>query len=190
MQTVAEAGMLDGTPRPFATNTLVIVTPPDNPGSVRGIDDLGEASFAVCVPEAPCGDAAATLLELDGNDATPTTEEQNVRGVLTKVTLGEVDAGLVYRSDARAAGDAVATVEAANASEVVNVDPIAVLDASELEADAEAFVDLVVSDRGQQILADHGFGDPGTGGVASSRPASDQPAMRRIRVVRSLMRTD
>lgn len=158
MQKVVDAGNAEGAPTAFATNTLVIVTPPGNPGDVSGIADLGAATFAVCVPAAPCGDAAKRLLALDGNDATPTTEEENVKGVLTKVTLGEVDAGLVYRSDALAARDKVETVEADNASEVVNVDPITVLARAEEPEDAQAFVDLVLSEEGQKILAEHGFG--------------------------------
>jgi len=158
MRKVVEADAADGDPVLFASNTLVIATPPDNPGKVRGVQDLGRATFAVCVPQSPCGDAAQRLLALDGSTAKPTTEEQNVKGVLTKVTLGEVDAGLVYRSDAQAAGDGVETVEAENASEVVNVDPIVVLvdsDAAELARD---WVDLVVSEQGQKVLAAHGFG--------------------------------
>ncbi|WP_370618143.1 molybdate ABC transporter substrate-binding protein [Mumia sp. Pv 4-285] len=158
MASVVDQGNAQGDPQVFATNTLVIAVPPGNPGGVAGIGDLGKATFAVCVPEAPCGDAAVRLLALDGNDAKPTTEETNVKGVLTKVTLGEVDAGLVYRSDALAAGDAIETVDAENASEVVNVNPITVLAGSRATDDAQAFVDLVLSDEGQQILADHGFG--------------------------------
>ncbi|MGH1562002.1 molybdate ABC transporter substrate-binding protein [Mumia sp. DW29H23] len=158
MGSVVDAGHAAGDPTTFATNTLIIVTPPGNPGKVGGIDDLGTATFAVCVPQAPCGDAAKRLLALDGSTAEPTTEEENVKGVLTKVTLGEVDAGLVYRSDALAAGDDVESVEAENASEVVNVNPITVLKDAENADDAQAFVDLVLSDPGQKILADHGFG--------------------------------
>ncbi|KAA1422711.1 molybdate ABC transporter substrate-binding protein [Mumia zhuanghuii] len=158
MASVVDEGNAEGEPTSFATNTLVIVTPPDNPGDVTGIDDLGDATFAVCVPQAPCGDAPKRLLELDGSTATPTTEEDNVKGVLTKVTLGEVDAGLVYRTDALAAGDAVTTVEAQNASEVVNVNPITVLSGSAVADDAQAFVDLVLSDEGQKVLEAHGFG--------------------------------
>ncbi|QMW67210.1 molybdate ABC transporter substrate-binding protein [Mumia sp. ZJ1417] len=158
MRKVVEADAADGDPVLFASNTLVIATPPDNPGKVRGVQDLGRATFAVCVPQSPCGDAAQRLLALDGNTAKPTTEEQNVKGVLTKVTLGEVDAGLVYRSDAQAAGDDVETVEAENASEVVNVDPIVVLVDSQGADLGRDWVDLVTSKQGQKVLAQHGFG--------------------------------
>lgn len=159
MQTVVDEDLTDGDPTVFATNTLTIVTPPDNPAGIQGIEDLAEpgVKFAVCVPEAPCGDASQRLLDLNKVDADPATEEENVKSVLTKVTLGEVDAGLVYVSDAQAAGDDVTTVDAASSSEVVNSDPITVLtDAGDAEA-AQDWVDLVLSDEGQRVLKSYGF---------------------------------
>lgn len=161
MQTVVDDGLTDGEPAVFATNTLTIVTPPDNPAGIKGIDDLGDAGvkYAVCVPEAPCGSASRRLLELNEVDAEPATEEENVKSVLTKVTLGEVDAGLVYVSDAQAAGDDVTTVDAANSSKVVNSDPIAVVADAENADAAQQWVDLVLSDEGQQVLKSYGF-DP------------------------------
>ncbi|KHL10749.1 molybdate transport system substrate-binding protein [Mumia flava] len=158
MQSVVDAGETASDPLPFASNTLVIATPPDNPAGIADVDDLAGATFAVCVPDAPCGDAAARLLELDRITAAPATEEQNVKGVLTKVTLGEVDAGLVYASDAVAAGDAVHVVVPQRAGEIVNVDPIAVLAAGDQTGLAQEFVDLVLSGEGQAVLARHGFG--------------------------------
>ena len=161
MQTVVDQGLTDGDPTVFATNTLTIVTPPDNPAGIEDIGDLADpdVTFAVCVPEAPCGDASQRLLDLNEVDAQPATEEENVKSVLTKVTLGEVDAGLVYVSDAQAAGDDVATVDAAHSAEVVNSDPIAVLaDAGDAEA-AQDWVELVLSDEGQRVLESYGF-DP------------------------------
>jgi molybdate transport system substrate-binding protein len=158
MDEALAAGVVTGTPEPFATNTLVIVTPPGNPGKVGGLDDLADATVAACVPAAPCGDATRRLLELNRVAATPITEEENVKGVLTKVTSGEVDAGLVYASDANAAGDRVEVVPAANAADVVNVDPIAVVkDSANAEA-ARDWIELVTSEPGQRVLERHGFG--------------------------------
>lgn len=161
MQTIVDEDLTDGEPTVFATNTLTIVTPPDNPAGIKGIEDLANPAveFAVCVPEAPCGDASERLLDLNKVDADPATEEENVKSVLTKVTLGEVDAGLVYVSDAQAAGDDVATVDAANSSEVVNSDPIAVLSDADHAEVAQEWVELVRSDAGQQVLKSYGF-DP------------------------------
>lgn len=151
------AGVVAGTSKVFATNTLVIATPKGNPAGIRGVDDLADATFAVCVPAAPCGDAAQRLFMLDGLTEKPTTEEENVKGVLTKVVTGEVDAGLVYASDARSAGDDVDVVQVTNASEVVNIDAIAAVKGGDRTA-ARDWIDLVTGAEGQKVLASFGFG--------------------------------
>jgi molybdate transport system substrate-binding protein len=97
-------------------------------------------------------------LELAGVSVDAVTEEDNVKSVLTKVVAGEVDAGLVYASDAQAAGDDVAVVPVANADEVINVNPIAVLSESDEQRAAQDWVELVLSADGQRVLADLGFG--------------------------------
>ncbi len=162
MARVADEGLAD--PQPFATNTLTLVTPPDNPGGIADINDLNSeaVSFAVCVPEAPCGQAAQQLLALDGVSAEPTTEQEDVKSVLTQVTSGQVDAGLVYVTDARAAGDDVRTVDVDNASEVVNSYPITVVSDSSQPDAAEGWVELVTSAEGRRILGSYGFGPPAT----------------------------
>jgi molybdate transport system substrate-binding protein len=160
MDTVVAAGLVAGEPVPFATNTLVLVTPPDNPARIGELSDLTRAGvlFAACVPAAPCGDAAGRLLDLVGVSVQAVTEEDNVKGVLTKVVEGEVDAGLVYASDAEAAGSEVAVVPVPEAAEIVNVDPIVVLQDSQRPAAAADWVDLVLSRRGQAVLNELGFG--------------------------------
>lgn len=158
MDQAVSAHVISGRPRAFATNTLVIVTPPGNPAGITGIDDLAGTKFAVCVPAAPCGDATKRLFALDRFTGRPATEEENVKGVLTKVTSGEVDAGLVYASDAKSAGDEVEVVPAANASEVVNVDPIAAVKGTRNGAAARDWIALVTGQQGQKVLAQHGFG--------------------------------
>ena len=158
MDKAVAADAIAGTPKPFATNTLVIVTPAGNPADIKGIHDLADATFAVCVPAAPCGDATQRLFALNQFTGNPATEEENVKGVLTKVTTGEVDAGLVYASVAKAAGDKVDVVRAENASEVVNVDPIAAVKGSEKADAAKDWIGLVTGTEGQEVLASHGFG--------------------------------
>jgi molybdate transport system substrate-binding protein len=158
MDEAESAGVISGAPEAFATNTLVIATPAGNPARITGIGDLADATFAVCVPAAPCGDATQRLFALDRFTGKPATEEENVKGVLTKVTTGEVDAGLVYASDARAAGDEVEVVQAENASEVANVDPIAAVKGSKNADAAKDWIDLVTGPEGQEVLASHGFG--------------------------------
>ena len=160
MATVVDAGLVAAEPVPFATNTPVLVTPPGNPAGITSLADLTDAGvlFAACVPTAPCGDAARRLLDLAGVAVQPVTEEDNVKGVLTKVVEGEVDAGLVYASDAEAAGGAVTVVAVPEAAQVVNVDPIVVLADSEQPQVAADWVDLVLSQRGRGVLTDLGFG--------------------------------
>jgi molybdate transport system substrate-binding protein len=158
MDKAVSADVISGEPKSFATNTLVIATPAGNPAGIKGIDDLADADFAVCVPAGPCGDATKRLFELDQFTGKAATEEENVKGVLTKVTAGEVDAGLVYVSDAKAAGDKVDVVQAENASEVVNVDPIATVKGSRNADAAKDWIALVTGPDGQKILESHGFG--------------------------------
>jgi len=158
MQTAVDGGAVAGDPELFATNVIVLVTPADDPADVSGIDDLAGATYVVCVPSAPCGALAATLLDDNGVTAEPASLEVDVKAVLTKVTLGEADAGLVYATDAASAGDAVRTLEVPGADEAPTDYPVAVLDQA-AEADlAQAWIDLLTSSEGQEILAGYGFG--------------------------------
>ncbi len=159
MQSVVDEGLTEGEPVGFAQNELVLVTPPDNPAGVEDISDLNDdgVAFAVCVPDAPCGAASEKLLGLVGVTADPVTEEENVRDTLAKVTAGEVDAGLVYVSDAQAAGDDVNAIEVPEAEQAVNSDMIAALTEAASPEDAQAWVDLVTSAEGQQVLQSYGF---------------------------------
>ena len=162
MSQVGSAGLADKHPPVFATNTLVVVTPPDNPAGVRAIEDLADPAVAValCAPDVPCGEAASELLRADQVRVTPVTLEPDVRSVLTKVRLGEVDAGIVYVTDALSAGAGVRTVRPRNASRVVSRYPLSALRASDQPALAQAFVDLVLSPAGQRVLSGAGFGPP------------------------------
>ena len=153
---------LDGDPTVFATNTMVLVTPRDNPAGITGFDDLenGDASYVVCVPTAPCGKVAAALLEDNGVTARPASQEVDVKSVLAKVTSDEADAGLVYTTDATAAGSDVVTFPVPHAADEVTSYPIATLRQSAHPGLAREFVDLVTSGRGRQVLGDAGFGSP------------------------------
>lgn len=162
MQGVVDEGLTAADPVAIAQNKLTVVTPPDNPAKVASITDLngGNVDWAVCVPDAPCGAASEKLLSIVNVDAEPVTEEDNVRDVLTKVTTGEVDAGLVYVSDAQAAADDVTEIEVPEADQALNSDVIAPLtDAADPEL-AQAWVDLIASDEGQQVLESYGFLPP------------------------------
>lgn len=161
MQALADAG-LAADPVVFATNTLALVAPAGNPAGVAGLDDLarGELRVALCDPSVPCGAASATLLDAEGVVAAPDTLESDVKSVLTKVSLGEVDAALVYRTDVLAAGDTVEGIDVPAAASVVNRYPVAAVASSAAADAAAAFVGLVTGEDGQEVLERNGFGAP------------------------------
>jgi molybdate transport system substrate-binding protein len=164
MTVVTDAGLASGDPTVFTENLLEIAVPPGNPGHVRGLADFAnpDLTLAICAPEVPCGAAAAQVFEAAGITAAPDTEEEDVRAALTKVQLGEVDAALVYASDVRSAASGVEGIEFPEAEEAVNEYPICVLADAPDPGAARAFVDLVLSDEGQAVLADAGFRRPGS----------------------------
>ena len=164
---MAKVADLATDPEVFAQNRLMLAFPPDNPAGIArpeaagapGLADLVPDDFtlAVCAPEVPCGAAAAEVLDAAGLGDAPDTYEDDVRAVLTKVELGEVDAGLVYLTDVRAAGDKVIAFAFREADLAVSRYPVSVLADAPNAAAARAFVDLVLSDAGQQVLANASF---------------------------------
>ncbi len=149
-------------PTIFATNTLVIVTAPGNPKGIASIADLNKAGVTtvVCQSAQPCGNATDAVEKNTGVTVKAASEEQSVTAVLTKVTSGQADAGLVYVTDAESAGDKVATVTDPAFAEVVNKYPIATVSGAANEALGKEFVELVTGAAGQKILRDAGFGKP------------------------------
>lgn len=149
-------------PRTFATNTMVLVTPRDNPADLTGFEDLEDpgVTYVACVETAPCGKVAAALSADNGLTTKPASLEVDVKSVLAKVTSDEADAGFVYATDAVAAGDRVETFEIPHAADEVTSYPIAPLTQSKDSGLAQEFVDLVLSAQGRQVLADAGFGKP------------------------------
>jgi len=154
--------LVDGTPADFATNTLEIATPPDDPGAIDALDDLADpdAQVVVCAAAVPCGAAAAGVEDKSGVDISPVSEEQSVTDVLNKIVAGEADAGLVYVTDVKAAGAAVRGVTIPEADNVVTTYPIAALAGSDHADVAAAFTDFVTGDEGRAVLAAAGFGAP------------------------------
>jgi molybdate transport system substrate-binding protein len=153
---------LRGDPTVFATNTMVLVTPRDNPAGIARFDDLdsGDVTWVACVPTAPCGKVAAALLEDNGVSTGPASLEVDVKSVLARVTSDEADAGLVYATDGVAAGDGVQTFEIPGAEAEATTYPIATLQQSKQDDLARAFVDLVTSAGGRRVLDAAGFGRP------------------------------
>ncbi len=153
---------VEGTPVNFATNVLQIATPPDNPAGVSSLQDLAkpDVQVVVCAPEVPCGAATVKVEEAAGIDIKPVSEESSVTDVLGKVTTGDADAGLVYVTDVKGAGDAVKGIAFDESSAAVNVYPIAALAASKHAELAAQFLDFVTGSQGQEVLSAAGFGKP------------------------------
>ncbi|MEZ5095419.1 MAG: molybdate ABC transporter substrate-binding protein [Nocardioides sp.] len=159
MAALTEADLAADPPVVFAGNTLEIAVPPGNPARIRSLADLARPGVyaVVCAPEVPCGAAAVAVARAAGVTLAPVSEEQKVTDVLAKVETGEADAGLVYVTDVRAAGDAVEGIAVPEAARVVNRYPIApVAGSAHLEL-AQEFVQLVLSRAGQRTLTDAGF---------------------------------
>ncbi len=149
-------------PRDFVTNTMEIAVPPDNPAGITGLDSLvgDDVSVALCQPQVPCGQVAAEVFAKARITVKPVTEEVDVKSVLTKVTLGEVDAGLVYVTDVQAAGDRVTGIAIPAELNASTAYPIATLTASKHAQTASDFVDFVLSDAGSKVLLAAGFQAP------------------------------
>jgi molybdate transport system substrate-binding protein len=160
MDKLQQAGLVDGDPRVFATNTLAIAVPAGNPAGIRSFPDLAKQGIRLvqCARQVPCGAAAAAVETQTGTDLTPASEENSVTDVLGKVISGEADAGLVYVTDVKAAGGKVDGIPFPEAAAAVNSYPIAALANSRNSTAAQDFLDLVGSPTGQQVLADAGFG--------------------------------
>jgi molybdate transport system substrate-binding protein len=162
MQLVTDAGSSAGEPEVFATNQLELVVPAENPARIERPHDIDspDVDYVVCVSSAPCGALARVVLEEQGIDNEPASEEVDVKAVLSKVELNEADAGIVYSTDATAAGAAVQGIELPASKETVNHYPITTI-ADAAEADlARAWVDLVLSGEGRRVFQDAGFGVP------------------------------
>jgi len=149
-------------PKTFATNSMEIAVPPDNPAQIGALGDLvGQGvKVALCQPQVPCGKVAAEVFANAGLTVKPASEEVDVKSVLTKVQLGEVDAGVVYVTDVLAAGDKVKGVEIPDTQNASTSYPIAALEGSEHAKEASEFVDLVLSADGAKVLEEAGFAKP------------------------------
>lgn len=162
MKIVTDAKDAAGTPATFVRNQLEIATLPGNPDRIASLKDLTRSGLKVvlCDQEVPCGAAARKALDASGVKLTPVSYEQDVKSALTKVELKEADAAVVYRTDVKAAGDKVEGVEFPESADAVNDYPIVLLrDAPNADA-AKAFIQLVRSTEGRQVLTGAGFLKP------------------------------
>lgn len=161
MQTVVDAGAASD-PTVFATNVMEIAVPAADPAGVTTLADLAKPAVkvALCQAQVPCGVAAGKVLANASIAVTPVTLEPDVKAVLSKVSLGEVDAGIVYVTDVRSAGDRVRGVPIPADVNASTAYPIVTLAAAPNPATARAFVDYVRSSDGRAVLAAAGFGAP------------------------------
>lgn len=162
MGVLDQEGLLSEPAVVFARNDMALVVPRGNPAGIDDITDLEDADYVICVETAPCGGLAARLLADARVENPPRSFEVDVKAVLTKVSMGEADAGLVYVTDAVAAGDDVEEVPLPAGARAATDDLIGVVADSDESELAQEFVDLVLSAEGQQVLREAGF-EPGPG---------------------------
>ena len=171
MKTAADQKLV-GSQTEFATNVLTLIVPKGNPKKITGLDSsLDGADLVICAPEVPCGEATKKLAKARGITLNPVSEEQKVTDVRGKVESGEADAGIVYTTDAAAAKDKTDKIDIPDGG-VVNHYPIAPTAKPENPAGAQVFIDAVTGKAGQEILAKHGFGKPGSTTAGASAGAS------------------
>jgi molybdate transport system substrate-binding protein len=174
MQTAVESGLVVGEPVPFAGNRLVIVTPLDDPAGIGAVDDLAgdDVRLVIANESVPAGNYARVAFcayEASGKDGfsdavldNVVSEEEDVRSVLTKVLLGEADAGIVYASDAvgsELAGSPVRVVEFPEELPVSATYPVAAVAGGNEEL-ARAFIAALLGPEGQAVLEEYGFTAP------------------------------
>jgi molybdate transport system substrate-binding protein len=145
----------------FATNTLVLATPADNPAGITSVNDIGSAKLVVGDPSVPIG--AYTLTVLDNLGIKPSSlnivsQEAKVTDIVTKLELGEADAGFIYTSDARSAGGKLRSFELPASAQATATYPIGIVTGSKNAKAAQQWIDLVMSPQGQQALVRDGFG--------------------------------
>ena len=156
MKKVTDAGNATG-PKVFAHNKLAIIVAKGNPKKIKSLADFTRVSFVLCAPEVPCGKYGVEALSKAAVKAQPKSLETNVKGVVTKVTSGEADAGIGYVTDAKAAAAKAEGIEIPDAQNVVAEYPVAVLKQSANSTLAQAFLDFIVGAEAQAVLAKYGF---------------------------------
>ena len=157
----------------FASNELVLIAPADNPAGIHSVADLGGGPLllVLAVAGTPIRDYTDAMLRSHNADygadfaeralSNLVSEESNVRQVVARVTLGEADAGIVYRSDVHgAAGESLTTIAIEPRHNQRAIYPIASLVESAAPSLAQAFVEFTLSNEGKAILLAAGFCAP------------------------------
>jgi molybdate transport system substrate-binding protein len=161
MQKLVDDGLVDQ-PEVFARNTLAIAVEPGNPKDIKGLDDLSRSDVTVVLadPSVPVGRYSQQVLGKAGVTVKPASLELDVKATLAKVTSGEADAAIVYRTDVESSGGKADAVDIPDDQNVIATYPIAVVKASGHKAAARAYVDEIVSGSGQDALKAKGFLPP------------------------------
>lgn len=161
MASVVSAGDASG-PTNFVSNTMEIATPPGNPKHITAVADLARpgVKVALCDPAVPCGATAQKVFDNAKVTVKATATEGDVKSTLAVVETKEVDAGMVYVTDVRAAGNTVTGVPIPADVNASTTYPIAVLKHSSNATLAQAWVDYVLSAAGQKVLQADGFSKP------------------------------
>ena len=159
MKKLTDATEAAGDPVAIARNSMEMLVEKGNPKAIATVADLAKPDTIVvlCAETVPCGKTAAAVLANAGITVTPASLEDKVKGVVTKVSAGEADAGIVFVTDVNSAGDGAEGVKIPDDINVISNYPIVVTKEATNPEAAQAFIDFVAGDAGQAILAKYGF---------------------------------
>jgi molybdate transport system substrate-binding protein len=171
MDPLKNQGLVVGNVPIFTRNRLIVIMPKDNPAGLKTLKDLSKTGLKLDIADAAVPVGNYTLQALDKLSADPTygadfktlvlarvvSKENDVKQVVSKVALGEADAGVVYTTDAQAAIDKLITIELPDQFNVIAVYPIGVVKGSANPALAQKFIDYVLSAAGQAVMKKYGF---------------------------------
>ena len=159
MDKLTADGFTSGTSQVFAHNKLEIVVAAGNPKGITGLADLAKPDviYITAAPTVPAGKYALQILDKAGVKVTPKSLETDVKSVVSKIVLGEADAGIVYVTDVRAAGSKVTGVPIQDSVNVIATYPIVAVKGSKNSSLANAFIAYVLSADGQVTLQSFGF---------------------------------
>jgi len=162
MKKVVDSGNVAGSSNPFAHNRLSIIVPRGNAKQVKSLGDLARAgmTIALAAPGVPVGKYAVEAFAKAGIPVPDASREADVKGVVTRVSMNEADAGVVYVTDVAAAGSKVEAVSIPDQYNVIASYPIAVLREAGDASAAQSFVTYVLSPAGERVLKQYGFLPP------------------------------
>jgi molybdate transport system substrate-binding protein len=159
---LAEGGEVAGQPVIFARNLLQIGVAPGNPAGITGVEDFAREDLLIglCAEEVPCGEFGRRALQKAGVSPAIDTNEPDVRALLSKIEIGELDAGIVYVTDVMSTRGVVEGIDIPEDYNVAVEYSIAALANAPHPRAGAAFVAFILSDDGQKILDEHGFSSP------------------------------